>query len=320
MNKAVGLALVIGLAVGSIAGALIAKARKPKEPSPVAQAPPTPAPLPAPVPPKEPDPEIARLQKKVAELEAKLAAAPTPSQPPAPEEPKEAALPDDLDSRFAKLAPLLEGAGSKEEFAKLLEQFKKGGAKSIEYLADKLLNGKTPGERFLAGAFLEGLSDPASVPALSKSLENDEAGAVRRMASHALAMLHNESALPALRAAMAGDKEWGVRVNSAYGVGKLGQPDGARTLEELYYSKESKPYLAAVFGAIADVASPTSVPFFRKILGESTEMSFQIGAIRALEKLKATEAVPDLNKIAGDQNYDVSVRDAARKAIESLSK
>jgi HEAT repeat protein len=314
MNRSLAVGLIFGLMIGLIAGALIGRHKRPPAPTPAPAPVQTPPPPPTVVP--APDPRVETLQGRIAELEAKLAAPPAP-----PEEPKEAALPEDLETRFGKLAPLREGALGAADFHKLVEQLKKGGAKSIAYLADKLMNSKDPNERFLAAALMGGLGDPAVIPHLGKALEVDEAGMVRRMASNALALMKHADGLPALRAALASDKDWGVRVNSAYGIAKLGQSDGEKALEDLYYSKETQAgYQVFVFGALADVATQASVPFFRKILGEKTELGFQLGAIGVLEKLKVVDAIPDLNRIAGDANYDVSVRDAARKAADSLAR
>ena len=315
MNRSLAVGVIFGLMVGLIAGALIGRHKRPPVPAPAPAAAPSPAP-PPPAPAPAPDPMIEKLQSRILELEAKLA-----PPPDAPADTKEAALPEDLEARFGKLAPLREGVFGEKDFARLVEHLKKGGAKSIAYLADKLLNSKDANERFLAAALMAGLADPAVIPHLGKALEGDEAGMVRRMASNALALMKNADALPSLRAALAADNDWGVKVNSAYGIAKLGQADGAKALEDLYYSKETQAgYQAIVFGALADVATQANLPFFRKILGEKTEIGFQLGAIGVLEKLKAVEALPDLNRIAGDANYDVSVRDAAKKAADSLSR
>ena len=321
----IAVSVVIGLAVGFLAGSIFVKTmRKPAEP-PAPQAS-KPAPAPPPVPPQSnfgdvgsttaPDPEVEKLRARVAELETKLAKA---AAPPA-EAPVEEVEIGVLTDRIKALAPKGLRAFSDPELGKLIEELKKKGAKGVEAVADMLLNSKSQDERFLAGAILEGLKDPASIPALSESLGKDEAGLVRRMSSHALAMIGTEASLPALRAAMSADKDWGVRVNSAYGVAKQGQPDGAKVLEDAYYSKEAAGYQAIIFNALADAATPANAPFFRKVLGESSEIGYLIGSIGALEKLKDAESVSLLNRIAGDAKYDPTVREAAKKAAETLSK
>jgi|SRR5688572_5034630 len=308
---------VIAAAVGFLAGAVYVKTKA----QPVVHVAPrveTAAPPPAPPSPvaPTPDPEVAPLRARVAELEAKLAkAAETPAETK-PAEPE----PGDVVARFAALAPKGLKAFSDPEYGAILKELFKKKDKSIEFLAEQLLNSKSQDERFLAAAMLEALKDPAGIAALSESLGKDEAGLVRRMASHALAMIGTDASLPALRAAMSADKDWGVRVNSAYGVAKMGQPDGAKVLEEAYYSKEAAGYQAIIFNALADAATSSSAPFFRKVLGESSEIGYLIGSIGALEKLKDSESLSLLTRIAGDAKYDPTVREAARRAADSLSK
>jgi hypothetical protein len=321
MNRSHALGILIGLAAGLVAGALVAKSRAPEAP-PAAPMPPPIAP-PPPAAPEEPkpDPEVATLKARVAELEAKLAAKIKVEleNAPAPEKPDAATLPDWTES-FGRLAKKGLNAFTDPEFRKLLDDLRKRGAKGIEDLAAKLLRAESAGERFLAGALLEGLADPSSIPALSESLGKDEDSLVRRMASHALLTIATEAVLPALRAAMTGDKDWGVKVNAAYGVAKQGHVDGARALEEAYWSKETPAqYHAIVFGALADIAAPSSAPFFRRILAESTEIGYLLGSISALEKMKDSASVSELNRIATTSSYSQNVREAAKKAADALS-
>ena len=319
MNRSLALGFLIGAALGAVGGALIAKPRAPEAPktaAPPSAPPPVVQALPSPGD-TLPHPELATLRARIAELEARLAKAPPPEA--APREGAEADL-GALGERFGALAAKKLGALGDPELAALIAELKKKKGKGIEFLADKLLRSKSLDERFLAGAMIEGLKDPAAIPALSESLGKDDAGLVRRMSSHALAMIGTDASLPALRAAMAADKDWGVRVNSAYGVAKLGQADGATMLEEAYFSKEAAGYQAIIFGALADAAHASSAPFFRRVLTESTEIGYLLGSIGTLEKLKDTESVPLLNRIVSDATYDSAVREAAKKAVEALDK
>jgi HEAT repeat protein len=141
------------------------------------------------------------------------------------------------------------------------------------------------------------------------------------MSSHAIALIENEAGLPSLRAAMSADSDWGVRVNAAYGVAKQGHADGLKALEDAYKS-DSTPaeYRLAVLGGLADVASPSSAPIFRKVLAESTDLTYLYFAIGAVEKLKDASFIPELNRIISDAKYPANVREMAKKAADALAR
>jgi len=326
VNRSLAIGLVIGLGIGLIAGALIAKSKQPPDKETVV-APPSPPPLPPPPPaPKEtaPDPEVEKLRTENAELKKKLEAkAKTEAardDATTDFEKAQAAKPEWAEKLDALLKKGIAGYKSADFFA-LVGELKKLGKEGVDKLAEKLLRAESAGERFLAGALLEDLGDPAAIPALAKSLQQDDDLLVRRMSSHAIAMIKNEAGLTALRAAMSSDTDWGVRVNSAYGVAKLGQPDGVKMLEDSYLSASTPAeYKIAVLGGLADVASPSSAPVFRKVLGESTDVTYLFLVISAVEKLKDPSFVPDLNRIAGDAKYAANVREMAKKAADGLSK
>jgi HEAT repeat protein len=323
MNRSsVALAVLFAAAVGVVAGAIVGQWRRSNRPDVAAK--PTPPPPSSPPAAPAPDPEVDHLKRRVAELEAALAAkeAPPPPiapPPPAPDSEKTAAA--KLAERFAALVEKGMDALRDPDFKQLAQDLKKAGPKAMEDLAKRLLNAESATERFLAGALIETMGDAAAIPFLSESLGKDEDLLVRRMTSHALAVIGTEPALGALRAAMAGDSDWGVRVNSAYGVAKQGQPDGLKLLEEAYTSSSTPAeYKLAVYGGLADVAAPSSAPIFRKVLSESTDLTYLILSIRAVEKMKDLESVSSLNRIAGDAKYPANVREAAKKAADAIAK
>lgn len=325
MNRSLALGILVGLAAGLIAGALVAKSRAPGPvPNPHQAPPPPPAPK-APEQPK-PDPEVATLKARVADLEAKLAAkikvetAPEPEAAPPDAAPK-AAEADNWIEKFEDLIGQGFTAYGGEDFNKLVERLKKAGPKALKELEDRLLHGATANERFFAAALLEGIGDPAAIPALTQSLQKEKEWLARRMSSHALAIIGTEGALAPLRTAMAEDKDWGVRINSAYGVAKQGQADGQKVLEGFYTSATSsgEEKMVSLF-VLADLAAPSSAPIFRKILSESAEATNLLVAIGAVQKMKDSMSLGDLNRIASDAKYPSKVREAAKKAADELSK
>jgi hypothetical protein len=323
VNRSLAIGVLVGLAVGLVAGALIAKKRKPK-PSEMTAArqlfPPPPGPPPPAVhPPPAPDPELATLRARIVELEAKLA--PKPADNPSSTTPADEGPSADWSDRFKSLAKEGIGVFGDPEFGKLAADLKKLGSKAMEALAALLINSESAQERFLAGALMEQLADPAALPALIRSLQSDHDDMVRRMSSHAMATIGTDAALEPLRAAMTGDKEWGVRVNAAYGVAKLGQADGLKYLEEVWNSPKSpSDQKLAALGGLVHVASPSSAPVFRKILSESTDLTHLIVSIMAVQKMKDSSFIEDLNRLAGRTNVAANIREMAKKAADDLSR
>ena len=118
---------------------------------------------------------------------------------------------------------------------------------------------------------------------------------------------------------MGGDKDWGVRVNSAYGLAKLGRDDGLRMLVDAYTSSESPAeYRLGILGGLADVAAPSTAPLFRRILSDTTDMSYLLTAVNALGKMKDAGARADLERLAATEGIPASVREAARKVADGL--
>lgn len=202
----------------------------------------------------------------------------------------------------------------------LADALKAAGPNGHRLVIDQLQNSTSPQERFLAAALLEKIGDPAALPALATALKNDPDLLVRRMASHAAALIGTDAAVNVLRPAMLHDEDWGVRVNAAYGLAKLKQPDGLDTLQQFYGSTDTPAeYRLAILAGLADVAAPATGPLFRKILADTTDEGYVLIAIGALEKMKDSQAVPDLQRIFTSAKSP-TVRQAAQRAIDNINK
>jgi HEAT repeat protein len=304
--------LVVGLLIGVVATAVVTllsrKDPKPKPPPPKLVAP-------------APDPEIVEenrlLRERVAELESKLAR-PAPPEAAPPEPPPAPEPASDLTAEFKALVAKGLGAFGQEDFKTFAERARSAGQKGLDFLQEILLNSESGTERFMAAAVLEQLKNPNAIPSLIKALQEDGDMIVRRMSSHALAIIGTEAAEAPLRAAMGVDTDWGVRVNSAYGLAKMGREDGQLYLERTYASEETPAeYRLAILGGLADVAAPSTAAFFRRVLNDSSDPTYQILSISALEKMKDTEAIVDLEKIAASDAPSF-VKEAARKAVETI--
>lgn len=113
-----GLWLLLAIALGVIAAMLFRRfdeiEAQVEAPAPV----PAPAPLPPPTPPARPDPTIARLERRIAELEAERSAlpSPTPAPIPAPSPAPVGEPPATLDSVADALRVLINARGALETF------------------------------------------------------------------------------------------------------------------------------------------------------------------------------------------------------------
>jgi hypothetical protein len=306
MNRSLALGLAVGICLGVLITAVIFKANRPPAPAntPVAMAKPN-------------------APESVQETQEQAAAPETSSPAPSKVEsaPPPAAQPAfDFKTSFAALSKRGLAAYASKEMQELADAVKASGTNGVRQVIDQLQNASSPQERFLAAALLEKTGDPSALSALGATLKNDPDLLVRRMASHAAAVIGTDAAAEVLRPAMTHDEDWGVRVNSAYGLAKLKQPDGLETLQQFYASAETPAeYRLAILGGLADVAAPSTGPLFRQVLADTTDAGYVLIAIGALEKMKDTQALPDLRRIAASAKSDM-VRQAAQRAIDNISK
>jgi HEAT repeat protein len=312
MKRSLLLGLAVGLCLGVVATVLIFKANRPAEPL-------TPA-----------GTEVATAKTVAPESvsEAPEPAAEPVTPPPAPakvaSEPTDAAsaAPSafDFKTSFAVLSKKGLAAYGSKEMNQMVDSVKKSGKSGIAQVIEQLQNSTSPQDRFIAAALLEKIGDPSALPALNATLKNESDLMVRRMASHAAAFIGTDAAADVLRPAMAHDEDWGVRVNSAYGLAKLKQQDGLDALQQFYTSPETPAeYRLAILGGLADVAAPSTGPLFRQILADTTDAGYVLIAISALEKMKDTQSLPDLQRVAASAKSE-TIRQAAQRAIDSLPK
>jgi hypothetical protein len=241
---------------------------------------------------------------------AKVESAPSPVAKPA----------FDFKTSFATLSKKGLAGYRSDEMREVTDDVKAAGTNGVRVVIEQLQSSTSPQDRFLLVALLESIGDPSSLPALDTTLKNDSDLMVRRMASHAAALIGTDAAAAVLRPAMLNDEDWGVRVNSAYGLAKLKQQDGLDTLQKYYASVETPAeYRLSILAGLADVAAPSTGPLFRQILNDTTDAGYVMVAIGALEKMKDTQALPDLQRVAASSKSDM-LRQAAQHAIDNISK
>ncbi|MBI5367657.1 MAG: HEAT repeat domain-containing protein [Planctomycetes bacterium] len=272
---------------------------------------------------------LAALEKLAQAAEAARAAAaaaptagaaaggtPAPAEAAKPEAPTR----ESVAAAFGAIAEEGVFAYGGEGMKKVIAGVKALGKEGLELMASQLKDGASSAARFLAAAILEGVGDPAAVPALELALKSDADALVRRMASHAMAVMHPDEALNALDDAMRHDADWGVRANSAYGLAKAGRQEGVEGLVKFYQDPTvdaaTKP---AILGGLMDVAAPSTAPIFRALLKEKQEIGFHLMAIKALEKMKDVDSLTELRVLINDPQVDGSVKAAAKGAYNAIS-
>ncbi len=264
--------------------------------------------------------ENRELRDRILELEGELESLTTvPVPSPETKEPaKRKKEKQDLHTLFYRLGEKGLSAYGGKAFRELARQLKAAGEEGRELLIERLKNGGTAQERFLAAALLEELRDPAAIPGLADALAEDPDDIVRRMSSHAIAVIGTDGAREPLLASMNDDKDWGVRVNSAYGLAKLGDAAGLAMLKESYVSAETPAeYRLAILSGLADVADPTTAPIFREILSGSKDMSYILTSIMAVQKMKDTGSLPELQAILTSGHSDM-IKEKAEEAIFNI--
>ncbi len=284
---------------------------------------PTPAPTPAtPVAAADPalEKQVAALTAERDALKAAVATA-NAARDEALEKLKGAGVEDiaDLSEAFETLAGKGAAAYGGKTFMDLSRRLKAKGPEGVKMLVEALSGSAGAEARFLASGLLEQIGDPAALPALGKALAEDKDMLVRRSASHAVAVIGTDDALAPLRTAMGADEDWGVRVNSAYGVAKLGGEDGLKMLSDAYFSQDTpQEYLLAILGGLADVAAPSTAGTFRRILGDTEDPAYLMISMGALAKMKDTDSLAALQKIA-DSELAEAVRNTARRTIDAIN-
>jgi HEAT repeat protein len=311
MNRSLVLGLVVGVCLGVGITTVVFNAQRPAAPAnaPAALIETTSA-KPATSAPVRETPEPAVAPAPPPPAPAKVESAPSPAAKPA----------FDFKTSFAALSKKGLAGYQSSEMRELTDGVKASGTNGVRMVIEQLQSSTSPQDRFLLVALLESSGDPSALPVLDTTLKTDSDLMVRRMASHAAALIGSDAAVNVLRPAMLSDEDWGVRVNSAYGLAKLKQQDGLDTLQQFYASKDTPAeYRLAILGGLADVAAPSTGPLFRQILNDTTDAGYVLIAIGALEKMKDTQALPDLQRIAASSKSDM-IRQAAQRAIDSLGK
>jgi HEAT repeat protein len=262
---------------------------------------------------------LAAAERKVAELEKKLAAARKESDKFAAELVQKKGV--TIENIAARLAELRKGGGMSvmlsSRTADLIADLKGLGPAGTQAVLD-LLKSEDAKDRFLAAKLLEDLKDPAAIPALLEAALNDSDKLASSMASHALALMEDPRAIDPLKQLVDKKKSWEQQVNALWGLVNLGDAWGLEQATAYMSDSSVSDQARAALGANIAVFmhTPEVMPIVDRTVRDFYEseqvMSIAVDYYRALNSPVARDR---LQAIVNDTRVSQGIRDAASQAL-----
>ncbi len=195
------------------------------------------------------------------------------------------------------------------------------GEPAVLALLDVLTEGVDTRERSTAARLLGALQDPQALPALQQVLEAEEDLLLRRAAARGLSRLQVPETIPVFETVLSNDGEDRfVRMSAAYGLAQLGEAQGVSGLEQIFTESTQDGrghYLA--FRALTSLGNAESVPLMRDVVTSEAEVMYRVGAIDFLATQGDKDAIPLLQQVAASADEQPSVREAAERALTTIS-
>ncbi len=261
----------------------------------------------------------AQAERKLAELEKKLAAAKKDGEKLASElVQKKGVTVQSVMARISdlKLKSSLQALISPGKMADLVADLKGLGKDGTDAVL-QLLKSEDAKDRFLAAKLLEDMGDPASIPGLLDQALKDTDEMAANMAGHALALLDQPGAVDALREIVDANRSWAAKVNGLWGLCKYGDQRGLEQTLAWINDTSGDATARATLGAniallgnenVMSIIDATVAQFNGKkqIVTMAIEYYRQVATPLARERLRA---------IAQSSSYDAAVRKAAEDAL-----
>lgn len=266
------------------------------------------------------DRKLAEAQRRIADLEKKLAAAKKESDRLASDLVQKKGV--TLDSIATRLAEFRKGPAMNimlpGKTAELLADIRGLGQAGVQALLD-LLKSEDAKDRFMAAKLLEDLKDPAAIPALREVAMNDTDAKASNMAGHALALMGDPRAIDPLREILARGKSDADVINSLWGLVNLGDHQGMDQAIAYMDDKKIEDNARAMLGANI-AAIMTDRPDVMPIV-DATVRDFYMSApvmdlaIAYYHALGTSDARIRLQAIVDDTRVSQATRDKARDAL-----
>jgi HEAT repeat protein len=286
------------------------------------------------------DDRIADLETMVDELKSAVAAAETRSrqleatieemkavpEPPAEPEAEAAATKAsyrDLEKALGKLGAQFQQHmfGNDKELAKEIQNlFATASPEDVQKLIDDFTSAGDLGKKTVMAHFLGMSHHPMALKALEEVVRDKETNLMdRRVASHGLAFSGSEAMKPLLRELAREDPDRGTRANSAFGLDRMGDPEGIplyfKATDEAF--REQDP-LAVMYLAGLPLMGDRALPAARDRLGKYSDWQAKLQLINYIQGRKDRGSLNLLSEIARDATQNASVRKAAESAIRTI--
>jgi hypothetical protein len=262
---------------------------------------------------------LAQAERRIAELEKKLAASKKEAESFASELVKKKGV--TIESIAARLAELKKGGGMAAflpgKTADLIADLKGLGPAGTQAVLD-LLKSEDPKDRFLAAKLLEDLKDPAAIPDLLEAALNDSDEMAARMAGHAIALLEDPRAIEPLRQILEKKRSWADEVNALWGLVNLGDQRALEQAAAYMNDKNVSDQARAALGANIAVFMhhPEVMPIVDATVRDFYEANHVMEiAIDYYKGVGSPVARQRLQAIADDARLGAAIREAARQAL-----
>jgi len=260
-----------------------------------------------------------QLEETIAEMKSEAAVPEVEVEKPGKKEAGYA----DLEEALGQLGAGFQShiLGTDKELAKEIQDlFAAASPEDVQKMIDTFREADDLGKKTVMAHFLGMSHHPEALKALEEIVRNRESNLMdRRVASHGLAFSGNEEAKPLLLEMAKHDPDRGTRANSAFGLDRMGDPQGVplyfKAMDEAFAEKD--PVAVQYLGGIS-LMGDRALPAARERLTKYSDWQAKIALIHYIQSRKDKDSVNVLSALARDETQTAAVRKAAEGAIKTI--
>jgi len=211
--------------------------------------------------------------------------------------------------------------GDDKEIAEEIQAlFRTASPEDVQKLLDKFKETTDLGQKTVMAHFLGMSHHPEALKMLEEIVRDKEQNLLeRRVASHGLAFSGAESVKPLLRELAKEDPDRGTRANSAFGLDRMGDPEGVplyfKATDEAFVEKDP---LALVYLGGLVLMGDRALPAARERLKKYEDWQAKVQLISYIQSRKDKASLNLLTEIARDESQNDAVRKMAEGAIKTI--